>query len=246
MKPPLTVKDLSFRIGRTTLLQDVSFDVPAGQILVLLGSNGAGKSTLLQLLLGQLQPNRGTVEVLGRPAHRGGRRQREQVTFVPAIPDVYDWMTPAAMFRYLAAQYPTWDHGMVSTQCETLRIPLHTPFRSLSRGQAMKAMVLSAMAPVPRLLLLDEPFGGLDPNAKEELMASLLTCVEDQTQSILLATHQMDVAARLADRVVVLEAGQVTAAGPVQDLLPEQTPPQPVPKGLQSLIGPSPQEVSLS
>ena len=246
MKPILEVRDLSFRIRRKLILHDVSFDLPTGQIMALLGTNGAGKSTLMQLLLGLLKPSQGQVQVLGRAAHRGKRSLREQVTFVPSIPDVYEWMTPREMFQFLAPQYSTWDRAMVMAQSEALRIPLDTPFRSLSRGQAMKAIVLSAMAPAPRLLLLDEPFGGLDPNAKEELMASLLTCVEDQDQSILIATHQMDVAARLADQVVVLEEGRVTAAGHVEELVPERTPPQPMPKGLQGLLGSQPKETPIA
>ncbi len=246
MKPILEVRGLHFRIGRKTILRDVSFDLPEGQISALLGTNGSGKSTLMQLLLGLLKPNEGSVQVLGRPAHRGGRRQREQVTFVPSIPDVYGWMTPREMFAFLAAQYSWWDDAMVTEHSEVLRVPLDTSFCSLSRGQAMKAMVLGALAPRPKLLLLDEPFGGLDPNAREELMASLLACVENQAQSILIATHQLDVAARLADRVVVLEEGCVTHSGTVEDLLPEKTPPQPVPKGLQALIGTPTQEAPIS
>ena len=236
MKQALKLENVHYRIGKKQILQDVSFELPEGEILALLGSNGAGKTTLMQILLGLTKPDSGHIESLGLIPHKAGRKFREQVTFVPAIPDVYPWMTPCELFRFLAPQYKHWDQNAADQDSETLKVPLDTPFSDLSRGEAMKAMAVAALAPRPRLLLLDEPFAGLDPSAREELLSGLLARIEMQNQSILIATHNLDMAARLADQVVVLHEGRVTQRGPVADLLPERTPPVPVPKGLHQLF----------
>ncbi len=236
MKPILQLENVSYRIGKKQILRDVSFALPEGEILALLGSNGAGKTTLMQILLGLTKPDSGRIESLGLIPHKHGRQLRPQVTFVPAIPDVYPWMTPRELFRFLAPQYKTWDQSAAIADSESLKVPLDRPFSSLSRGEAMKAMAVAALAPRPRLLLLDEPFAGLDPSAREELLSGLLARIEMDNQSILIATHNLDMAARLADRVVVLHEGRVTQEGTVENLLPERTPPQPVPKGLHELF----------
>lgn len=236
MNPILKLDNVSYSIGKKTVLKDVSFELPQGEILALLGSNGAGKTTLMQMLLGLLKPSQGRIKACGLVPHKQGRKLRPQIGFVPAVPDVYGWMTPRELFRFLAPQYKTWDADAAVTDSSTLKVPMDTPFSQLSRGEAMKAMAVAAMAPHPKLLLLDEPFAGLDPTAREELLATLLTRIEMQDQSILIATHNLDMAARLADRVVVLHEGRITQEGPVCDLLPERTPPIPVPKGLHELF----------
>ncbi len=232
----LTLNNVNYRIGKKDILQDVSFSLPEGEILALLGSNGAGKTTLMQLLLGLLKPTSGEITSCGFIPHKQGRKLRPLLGFVPAVPDVYDWMTPRELFGFLAPQYKTWDKEVAAQDSETLKVPLDTPFSKLSRGEAMKAMAVAAMSPHPRLLLLDEPFAGLDPTAREELLGTLLTRMEMKDQSILIATHNLEMAARLADRVVVLHEGKVTQEGLVEDLLPEQTPPVPMPKGLHELF----------
>ncbi len=236
MSTILKLENVCYRIGKQQVLQDVSFSLPKGEILALLGSNGAGKTTLMQMLLGLIKPDQGSIEACGLLPHKHGRKLRPQIGFVPAIPDVYGWMKPRELYRFLAPQYATWDESAVREDCDRLKVPLDRPFSALSRGEAMKAMAVAALAFHPRLLLLDEPFAGLDPSAREELLSALLARIEMQDQSILIATHNLDMAARLADRVVVLHEGKVTQEGSVQDLLPERTPPTPVPKGLHELF----------
>ncbi len=236
MNPILKLDNVSYSIGKKEVLHDVSFELPQGEILALLGSNGAGKTTLMQMLLGLLKPSKGRIEACGFLPHKQGKKLRPLLGFVPAVPDVYGWMTPRELFRFLAPQYKTWGGDVAIADSASLKVPMDTPFSQLSRGEAMKAMAVAAMAPHPKLLLLDEPFAGLDPTAREELLGTLLERIEMQDQSILIATHNLDMAARLADRVVVLHEGRITLEGPVSDLLPEKTPPVPVPKGLHELF----------
>ncbi|MEZ6003795.1 MAG: ABC transporter ATP-binding protein [Planctomycetota bacterium] len=234
--PVIRLNNVHHRFGKKPVLDGVSFELPQGETLALLGSNGAGKTTLLNLLLGLFKPKSGTAEVLGLTPHKHGRKLRPQVGFVPAIPDVYDWMTPRDLYRFLAPQYRTWNAAAVDEDIERLSVPMDIRFRDLSRGQAMKAMTIAALGFEPPLLLLDEPFAGLDPTAREDLLAALLERIDTGRQSILIATHNLEMAARLADRVVILHEGRVTQAGPIDQLVPEAQPPKPLPRGLHELF----------
>ncbi|MCP5021263.1 MAG: ATP-binding cassette domain-containing protein, partial [bacterium] len=120
----LTLNNVNYRIGKKDILQDVSFDLPQGEIMALLGSNGAGKTTLMQLLLGLLKPTSGEITSCGFIPHKQGRKLRPLLGFVPAVPDVYSWMTPRELFKFLAPQYKTWDKEIAAQDSETLKVPL--------------------------------------------------------------------------------------------------------------------------
>jgi ABC-2 type transport system ATP-binding protein len=207
---------VSKRYGKRVVLDGLGFSLVPGAVTVLLGRNGAGKSTLLRLCLGVLKPDAGRVEVCGRDPVRHARDVRRMVGYVPDKPDVYDWMTPKDLLRFLKPQYPTWNADRAARVAEQLSVPLDTPFKALSRGEGMKAMLLAALAPDPQLLLLDEPFAGLDPVAREEVLKGVIRAGE---QTILCATHDLDVAARIADRVAVLSKGKIAAHGPAEEVV---------------------------
>jgi len=204
------------RFGKRVVLDGFDFSLVPGQVTVLLGRNGAGKSTLLRLCLGVLKPDAGRVEVCGKDPVKRPRDVRQLVGYVPDKPDVYDWMTPRELLRFLKPQYPTWNPDRAARVAEQLSVPLDSPFKALSRGEGMKAMLMAALAPDPQLLLLDEPFAGLDPVAREDVLKGVIRAGE---QTILLATHDLDVAARIADRVAVLSRGKIVAHGPAEEVV---------------------------
>src|SRR5688572_23067548 len=158
------------RFGTKRVLDGLELGVAAGQVTALLGENGAGKSTLFRLALGVLKADSGTLVVNGFDPLREPKKLRQSVGYVPDKPDVYDWMTVRDLFRFLRPQYPTWDAPYAEKLVASLRIPEKTTFKSLSRGEGMKAMLAAALAPRPSLLLLDEPFAGLDPLVREEVL----------------------------------------------------------------------------
>jgi ABC-2 type transport system ATP-binding protein len=207
---------VSKRYGKRVVLDGLDFSLAPGVVTVLLGRNGAGKSTLLRLCLGVLKADAGRVEVCGHDPVRRARDVRRMVGYVPDKPDVYDWMTPRELLRFLKPQYPTWNPDRAARVAEQLSVPMDTPFKALSRGEGMKAMLLAALAPDPQLLLLDEPFAGLDPVAREEVLKGVIRAGE---QTILCATHDLDVAARIADRVAVLSKGKIAAHGPAEEVV---------------------------
>ena len=205
----LLARHLSKRFRRKTVLDGLDLEAEPGAVTVLLGRNGAGKSTFLRLCLGVLRADAGALSVCGLDPARRPKAVRRAVGYVPDKPDVYGWMTPKDLYRFLKPQYPTWNDLHAAGTAEALGVPLATPFRSLSRGEGMKAMLVAALAHEPELLLLDEPFAGLDPVVREEVLRGVVSELRAGGRTVLCATHDLDVAARIADRVVVLSLGRL-------------------------------------
>jgi ABC-2 type transport system ATP-binding protein len=217
--PTLRARGLVKRFGRRRVLDGVDLEVAPGLVTALLGENGQGKTTLMRLALGVLAADGGTLEVAGCDPLKQARRLREQVGYVPAQPDAYDWMTVRDLFRFLSPQYPTWDRATADALVAQLRIPEKTPFKAMSRGEGMKAMLAAALAPRPPLLLLDEPFAGLDPLVREEVLRGVIGELRAGERTVLVATHDLDVVARVADRVAILADGRIRRHGTLEEVL---------------------------
>ncbi|HET6162850.1 MAG TPA: ABC transporter ATP-binding protein [Planctomycetota bacterium] len=217
--PRLVARGLKKRFGKRVVLAGVDLEVAPGLVTALLGENGQGKTTLMKLALGVLAPDGGTITVAGFDPLKQPRPLREQVGFVPAQPDAYGWMTVRDLFRFLAPQYPTWDRAYAEALVQQLRIPEKTTFKAFSRGEGMKAMLAAALAPRPPLLLLDEPFAGLDPLVREEVLRGVIGELRGGERTVLLATHDLDVVARVADRVAILADGRIRAHGTLEEVL---------------------------
>lgn len=218
MSPILKLQGVSKRLGHRQVLQDASMSLDAG-VTVMLGPSGVGKSTLLRLAQGMLAPDEGTVLVDDVDPQRGGRALRQMTGYVPDTPDVPEWMTARDLFGFLAPQYPSWDKECVDGLVASLKIPLDIRFEHLSRGESMKAMLVASMAHAPRLLLLDEPFSGYDAPTREAMLSAFLVTLDVERTGVLLTTHDLDVAGRVADRVIVLNEGALHEMGTLDDLL---------------------------
>lgn len=210
MNPLLEITDLTKSFRRKRVLEGVSLALRPDESVVLLGSNGAGKSTLLRCLLGLERPDSGSVSVLGRDPQRHGDAVRERVGYVPDHPDVYDWMTADELFRFLAPAYPTWSVERAERFAEALRYPRTTPFKAMSRGEASKVVLAAALVPAPPLVVLDESFARLAPDTRDEVLEFFVREAPLDGGAALVATHDLDVAARLADRVFLLEDTHLT------------------------------------
>jgi len=226
---------LGMRFGRKRALHELDLEVQPGKVTVLLGQNGSGKSTLMRLLLGVLRPQRGSVRVFGQDPVKRHREVLSRVGYVPDVPDVYPWMRAKDLFLFLQPQYATWNATRCKDLCDQLDVPMKTRFKAMSRGQGMKAMLVAALAPEPELLLLDEPFAGLDALVREEVLQGVLAALNDGERTVLCATHELDVAARIADRVAVLRDGELRQHGTLAEVLGDDEPVQ-VPQGLQRAL----------
>ena len=215
----MRAQGIHVRLGREPVLRGVDLELAPGTVTVLLGPNGAGKTTFLRTVLGSLRPEAGTLSVLGLDPLREPRRVRERVAFVPAVPDAPGWMSVAELARFVRAHHPRWSEACLAGMLTALDVPLDAPLARLSRGQAMKATLALALAPDPELVLLDEPFSGLDPLAREGFLRLLVAELAEREATALVATHDLDVAARLADHVAVLQEGRVAARGTAAEIL---------------------------
>ncbi len=218
MSSVMSVSGLSMAFGKQKVLEDVNLDLAPDRVHVLLGSNGAGKSTLLRCMLGLLKPQAGSVDFLGVDVRKSKAPLRELITYVPDEADACDWMTATDLFYFLSKQYRRWSPEKVKELCERTQVPLKTSIKSMSRGEAAKTMLVAALAPQPKLLLLDEPFARLDPPTRELVLGVFLEEAPLDGGAVLLATHDLEVAARAADRVLLLEGGRITTQVDVEEL----------------------------
>lgn len=215
----IVLDGVSHAYGRTAdALHDVTLRLPVGCTGALLGPNGAGKSTLLQLVVGLRRLQQGRITVLGHDATRLPLAVRARVTYVSDELPVPGLTTLAQHEAFLAPFYPRWDAALAASLRERFGLDARRRLTTLSKGEKMKAALVCALAPRPALLLLDEPFGGIDVAVREELARGLLAAAADEGTTVLMASHDLDEIERMVDHVVVLARGRVQAAEPLDAL----------------------------
>ncbi len=211
--------DLTRRFGRTEAVNGLNLQVPAGSIFALLGPNGAGKTTTLKVLMNLVRPTRGRASVLGVDTRVLGPRDFQRIGYVSENQRQPEWMTPGQLFDYCRPFYPTWDNALQARLESDLGLTSRAPLRTLSRGTRMKAALLSSLAYRPDLVVLDEPFTGLDPLVRDELVRGLLEVSDERTWTVLISSHDIDDVERLADWVGFIKDGRLLFAEPVSALL---------------------------
>jgi ABC-2 type transport system ATP-binding protein len=217
--PAVRIDGLEVGYGKRLALRGATLAVPRGSTTVLLGPNGAGKTTLLRTCAGLLKPRAGRVSVLGLDPVRARDEVCARLGFVPDRPDAWPWMTIEHLLAWLAPHHPRWNEAIARAWVERLEVPRDVPFRDMSRGQGTKAMLAATLAHEPEVLLLDEPFGGLDPLVHDEVLAGVVRSLAESKTTVLLSTHDLDVAARIGDRVAVLVDGRVRRETGIDDLV---------------------------
>ncbi len=210
---------LVYRYGRgVTALRGVDLAVPEGSVYALLGRNGAGKTTLLKILTGQLLPTAGAARVLGRDVRAITVADRQRIGYVAEGLRPPGWMTVHQLEAYLAPLYPSWDGKLASELRERFELGGGRRIRTLSRGEQMKVALLCALAPMPAVLLMDEPFTGMDVLTKDELVGGLLDSATRAGTTVLVASHDIAELEPLADRVGFLEEGKLLLSEPLESL----------------------------
>jgi ABC-2 type transport system ATP-binding protein len=199
----------------------VDLEVPEGALYALLGPNGAGKTTLLQILMGIRRPSAGCVALFGKDASRLTIEERGAVAYVAEGQRLPGWMTLRQLEAYLAPLYAGWDPSLAADLRRRFGLEPDQKIRTLSRGQQMKAAVLCALAPRPRLLLMDEPFTGMDVLVKDEIVRGLLASAGEEGCTIVISSHDIGELEALADWVGFLDRGRLTLSQPM-DTLREQ------------------------
>ena len=205
----ITTHNLTRCYGRTEAVHALNLDVPQGSVLALLGPNGAGKSTTLKLLMNLIEPTAGSAQVLGVDSRRLGERERAQIGYVSENQQLPLWMTVRQLLDYCRPFYPTWDRELEATLARQFDLPAERKLKHLSRGMLMKAALLSSLAYRPKLLVLDEPFSGLDPVVRDDFIRGVLEVSATGDWTVVVSSHDIEEVERLADHVAMLDAGRL-------------------------------------
>jgi ABC-type Mn2+/Zn2+ transport system ATPase subunit/DNA-binding transcriptional regulator YhcF (GntR family) len=166
---------------RHAALDCVNLEVQEGAIYALVGQNGAGKTTAIKILMNLITATRGSSELLGTDSRKIRGKFYGQVGYVSENQEVPEWMKVGAFLEYLQEFYPTWDTALERSLVKQFELPVDEKIKSLSRGMKMKLALAGALSFHPRLIILDEPFGGLDPLVREQLIEGLLERAAEST-----------------------------------------------------------------
>ena len=216
MSAALKLDGVTKRYGGFEAVHDLGFEAGEGRICGFLGPNGAGKTTTIRMILGLVEPTAGKITVLGSP---DARRVRQRIGFLPEERGLYRRMTAIDAIVFFAGMkgVPTAEarrRAVTLLEGQGLGEAMHRPIKSLSKGMAQKVQLLSAIAHEPDLVLLDEPFSGLDPVNQQSLEA-IIRSLAERGATVVFSTHVMQHAERLCDQVVLLARGRKVFDGPV-------------------------------
>ena len=217
----LEIKGLSKRFDRPAV-DNLDLQVRAGEFYALLGPNGAGKTTLLRMVAGLLQPDAGSISVLGIDARRDPVAAKRLIAWVSDEPMVYDRLTPLEYLQFVAGlwQVPAAEAEVrARTLLDWLGLSPHADERcgGFSKGMLQKVALAGAMVHEPRLIILDEPLTGLDAGSARQVKNVLLDKVR-QGVTVIMTTHILEVAERMAERIGVIAAGRLIAEGTLDEL----------------------------
>ncbi|WP_019119412.1 ABC transporter ATP-binding protein [Brevibacillus massiliensis] len=214
-KQAIDCRQVSLRRGKKEILREVTFTVGHGQIAGLLGPNGAGKSTLLRILTGLLEPTSGEVRLFGQPA---GISSLRQLAFLPDRESLPHWLSAADWLFFSEGIYPDWDPQKAAYLTDRLSIKLGTRISDLSRGEEARLQLLTCLARKAPLVILDEPFTGVDLISREQIASTIISDLADGERTFLIATHDIREMENLFDRLILIGGGQIQAVDDVEEL----------------------------
>ena len=209
MNAIIQTQGLTRSFGAFDAVRNLDLAVPRGSIFALLGPNGAGKSTTIKVLMNILEPTSGRAEVLGAPSTRLGPSEFQRIGYVSENQELPEWMTVRQFLGYCRAFYPTWDDHFCADLLTQFGLPPDRKLKHLSRGMRMKTALLSSLAYRPELLVLDEPFSGLDPLARDDFTTGLLSLAGASDWTVVISSHDIGELERLVDWVAFLDHGRL-------------------------------------
>lgn len=207
MNCPIETESLGKNYGRVKALDDLTFSVAEGGIHALVGPNGAGKTTLIKILVNVLHATKGHAVVLGADSTRISGKAFADIGYVSENQQLPLWMRVGGFLNYLRPFYPTWDIDLESRLVQQFELPLDRKLKHLSRGMRMKAALASALSFRPKLIILDEPFSGLDPVVREELAQALVIAKDYATTFV--SSHDLGEIESFATHLTYLDSGRL-------------------------------------
>ena len=230
MTPAIQTSELTKGYGQTIALHPLTLSIPKGAVFALVGHNGAGKTTLIKILMNMIRPSGGSATILDKSTLTLTGDDFTRIGYASENQELPDWMTVRQFLAYLKGFYPQWeDAGLV----QQLELPLDRKLKHLSRGMLMKAALASILAFKPSLILLDEPFSGLDPLVRDELIEALMERINprslsatqalsdtpmDERPTILISSHDLAEVESFATHIGFLHQGRLLFAEEMHSL----------------------------
>jgi ABC-2 type transport system ATP-binding protein len=204
---PIQCSQLTRKFRSLVALDHFDLSVPEGSIYALVGPNGAGKTTLIKTLVNILRPSSGSASILGVDSRKLSPKEFAQLGYVSENQEMPEWMTVGYFLNYLKPFYPTWDDARAAEMLKQFDLPLDRKLSRLSRGMKMKAALVSSLAYRPKLIILDEPFSGLDPLVRDEFIEGLLESASGAT--IFISSHDLAEIESFSSHVGYLDQGRL-------------------------------------
>ncbi len=222
MSSAVSIENLVKSYGELVAVNDVTFEVREGEIFGILGPNGAGKTTAIKVLMGLLDADSGSAEVFGVSSMDDPIGVKRLVGYVPEEQQLYESLTPREVFDFIASVRGLPEEKTAKRIAEFVRaLDFEKYYDSmivtLSQGNKQKTMLIAALMHKPKLLILDEPFSGLDVRTAS-IMKDVIKIHTENGGSVLLSTHIMEVAQAMCDRVGILDEGKLVAVGTLDEL----------------------------
>lgn len=204
----LEVKHVS-KIYKDFVLRNISFQLPQGYIMGLIGVNGAGKSTLLKIIMDLVQKNNGDVVIFGKNTRDEMEDIKQDIGFVFDENHFYEHLTCEQMKRIIAPFYQNWDEAEYQNYMKMFELPSNKKIKVFSKGMKMKYSIAIALSHHAKLIVMDEPTAGLDPIVRRELLSVLQTVVMKEEVSVIFSTHVTADLERVADFITYIHEGRI-------------------------------------
>lgn len=211
--------DVTKKYGSEFALNQVSLQFESGKIYGLLGPNGSGKSTTLKMITGLVYPNSGNITVLGESVTRKISRK---VAYLTEIDMFYDSFTVKNMINYYESQFPDFNLQKAQELLIEMKLTPNKKIKQLSKGNRGRLKLVLTIAREAPIVLLDEPFSGLDPMVRDSIVKSLLTYIDFEKQTVIIATHEIDEIEPIMDEVIAIYKGNIIGQENVEQLREKQ------------------------
>lgn len=216
----LEIKNIS-KIYKNFKLDDISFVLPCGHIMGLIGENGAGKSTIINCILDIIEKDSGSISVLGQKNDKNNVSLKENIGVVLDASDVYDNYTVKQVENIMKDVYKQWNHEVYDYYIQKFALPLNKMIKDFSRGMKMKMAITIALSHQPKLLILDEATSGLDPIMRDEILDVFMEFVQDENHAILLSSHISSDLEKIADYITFIHEGKLILSTSKDELIYE-------------------------
>ncbi|MBU1105320.1 MAG: ABC transporter ATP-binding protein [Candidatus Riflebacteria bacterium] len=204
----ININQLNMSYNGHPVLNDVSVQIEMGKVVALLGRNGAGKTTLLNIINGELKPVSGNTSTLGIDPEQNPALLRQSCVLVSEECHLYPWMTAQTLARVFSPMYPTWNQALYEATLVQFGISMSQKISTFSKGTKRKLQLAFALATEARILLLDEPVGGVDVVAREEILNSLIESLVEKGVTVVLSSHELNDISGVCDHILILSGGR--------------------------------------